>query len=974
MSEPDVITLRGAKEHNLKNVSLEIPKKKLVVFTGVSGSGKSSLAFDTLYAEGQRRYVESLSAYARQFLGQMEKPKYDTLRGLSPTISIEQKAASNNPRSTVGTVTEVHDYLRVLYASIGVQHCPNCGRKVGKQSAQQIVDEILKSAAGSKVQILAPIVTNRKGEHKDLLTEAQKRGFSRARIDGKVKSLEERIELDKKSKHDIALIIDRLVLKADIRTRLTDSVETALREGKGTLIVTDETAEVSADRVMSELNACHACGLSFGELTPAAFSFNNPLGMCSDCNGLGTKAEMDPERIVPDPSRTVRDGAIEPWASGMNKGEGWTADFVESLAESFKIDLDVPYGKLTEREKQTLMYGSNGKTFTVKWGEGGRYKMEWEGLVHKLMRSFKTTTSESMRTYYQKFFSDKPCPTCKGERLKPESRAVKVHARSLVELSKLTISETLRFLTDMGLTENERKIATELLKEIRSRLSFLVDVGLGYLTLDRTASTLSGGESQRIRLASQMGSELTGVIYILDEPSIGLHQRDNGKLLTTLKRLRDLGNSVIVVEHDEETMEEADWIVDFGPGAGELGGQVVAQGTPSQVMEDENSVTGAYLSGRKEIEVPDRRHPPRKEKIVIRGAKENNLKDIDVEIPLGVLVAVTGVSGAGKSTLINEILYPALARQLYESREVPGKHKSITGIEHLDKVIDIDQRPIGRTPRSNPATYTKVFDSIREVFAMTPEARAFGYTAGRFSFNIKGGRCESCEGDGVKLVEMHFLADVYVPCEVCQGKRFNEATLRVRYKGKNIAEVLDMSVREAIAHFGAHRDIMRVLQTLEDVGLGYIRLGQSSPTLSGGEAQRIKLARELARVATGRTLYILDEPTTGLHFEDIRKLLLVTNRLVEAGNSVLVIEHNLDVIKSSDWIIDMGPEGGSGGGQVLATGTPEEVAKVETSHTGRYLAHVLKKARHQRVGQRVETSVVSPPPPAKGEGRAALRS
>ncbi len=956
MSEPDVITIRGAKEHNLKNVSLEIPKKKLVVFTGVSGSGKSSLAFDTLYAEGQRRYVESLSAYARQFLGQMEKPKYDTLRGLSPTISIEQKAASNNPRSTVGTVTEVHDYLRVLYASIGVQHCPNCGRKVGKQSAQQIVDQILESPTGTKLQLLAPIVTNRKGEHKDLLTEAQKRGFSRARIDGKLKDLEDRIELDKKSKHDIALVIDRLVLKPDLRNRLTDSVETALREGKGILIITDETGALSSDRVMSELNACHHCGLSFGELTPASFSFNNPLGMCTDCNGLGTKAEMDPDRIVPDPSKTVRDGAIEPWASGMNKGEGWTADFVESLAKAFKIDLDVPYGKLSEREKNTLMYGSNGKTFTVEWGEGGRYKMEWEGLVHKLMRSFKTTTSESMRTYYQKFFSDKPCPTCKGDRLKPESRAVKVYGVSLVELSKQTISEALRFLSELKLSENERKIATELLKEIRSRLSFLVDVGLGYLTLDRTASTLSGGESQRIRLASQMGSELTGVIYILDEPSIGLHQRDNGKLLGTLKRLRDLGNSVLVVEHDEETMEEADWLVDFGPGAGELGGQVVAQGTPRQVMEDENSLTGAYLSGRKEIEIPEQRRKLGKQKIVIQGARENNLKDLDVEIPLGVLVSVTGVSGAGKSTLINEILYPALARHLYESREVPGRHKTILGMEHLDKVIDIDQRPIGRTPRSNPATYTKVFDAIREVFALTQEARAFGYTAGRFSFNIKGGRCESCEGDGVKLVEMHFLADVYVPCEVCQGKRFNEATLRVRYKGKNIAEVLEMSVREAMAHFGAHKDIMRVLQTLEDVGLGYIRLGQSSPTLSGGEAQRIKLARELARVATGRTLYILDEPTTGLHFEDIRKLLAVLNRLVDAGNSVLVIEHNLDVIKSADWILDMGPEGGSGGGQLLATGTPEEVAQVKESHTGRYLAHVLKKARRQRIGLRLETS------------------
>jgi excinuclease ABC subunit A len=952
MSEPDFLSIRGAKEHNLKNVSLEIPKKKLVVFTGVSGSGKSSLAFDTLYAEGQRRYVESLSAYARQFLGQMEKPKYDTIRGLSPTISIEQKAASNNPRSTVGTVTEVHDYLRVLYASIGVQHCPNCGKRVGKQSAQQIVDTLLESPAGTKVQLLAPLVTNRKGEHKDLLTEAQKRGFSRARIDGKVHGLEERIELDKKSKHDIALIIDRLALKPDIRNRLTDSVETALREGKGMLIITDEAANPTSDRIMSELNACHTCGLSFGELTPASFSFNNPLGMCTDCNGLGTRAEMDPDRIVPDASRSIRDGAVEPWASGMNKGEGWTADFVESLGNAFGIDLDAPYGKLPAKAKKLLMYGAEGKKFQVKWGDGGRYEMEWEGLVNKLMRGFSTTTSEAMRTYYQKFFSDKPCPTCEGARLKPESRAVKVHKQSIVDLSRMTIGDALKWLSGMELTQTERKIATELLKEIRSRLTFLEDVGLAYLTLDRTASTLSGGESQRIRLASQMGSELTGVIYILDEPSIGLHQRDNGKLLVTLKRLRDLGNSVIVVEHDEETMEEADWLVDFGPGAGELGGQVVSSGTPAQVMDDPNSLTGAYLSGRREIEVPEVRRPLGKTKLSILGARENNLKDVNVDIPLGVFVAVTGVSGAGKSTLINDILYPALARELYESREVPGRHKAIHGLEHLDKVIDIDQRPIGRTPRSNPATYTKVFDAVREVFALTAEARAFGYTPGRFSFNIKGGRCEACEGDGVKMVEMHFLADVYVPCEVCHGQRFNEATLRVRYKGKNIAEVLDMSVREAMQHFSAHKDIMRVLQTLEDVGLGYIRLGQSSPTLSGGEAQRIKLARELARVSTGRTLYILDEPTTGLHFEDIRKLLSVLNRLVEAGNSVLVIEHNLDVIKSADWVLDLGPEGGAGGGQLLAVGTPEQVAEVKESHTGRYLEHVLTKARKLRVGKR----------------------
>ncbi len=952
MAEPDFISVRGAREHNLKGVTLDIPKKKLVVFTGVSGSGKSSLAFDTLYAEGQRRYVESLSAYARQFLGQMEKPKYDTIRGLSPTISIEQKAASNNPRSTVGTVTEVHDYLRVLYANIGIQHCHNCGRKVGKQSAQQIVDEILKSPAGTKIQLLAPIIVNRKGEHKDVLQEAQKRGYSRARVDGKVRSLEEKFELDKKSKHDVELIIDRLVLKADIKSRLTDSVENALREGKGVLIVTDESAAKSADRTMSELNACHHCGLSFPETTPASFSFNNPLGMCTECSGLGTKPEMDPDLIVPDKTRSIRDGAVEVWASGVARGEGWTADLVDSLAKVYGIDLDTPWDKLPPKHREVLLYGAGGKEITMKWGEA-RWKMEWEGLVNKLMRSFTTTSSESQKQYYMKFLSEKPCPACKGERLRPESRAVKVHGQTIVDLSRLTIAEALGFLGELPLSKNEATIAQELLKEIRSRLSFLADVGLTYLTLERSASTLSGGESQRIRLASQMGSELTGVIYILDEPSIGLHQRDNGRLIGTLKKLRDLGNTVIVVEHDEETMEEADWLVDFGPGAGELGGAVVAAGTPKQVMANTKSSTGAFLSGREEIEVPERRRPLGKQKIVIAGAQENNLKNVDVTIPLGVFVAVTGVSGAGKSSLVNEILYPALSRAIYKTRDMPGKHKSITGIEHLDKVIDIDQRPIGRTPRSNPSTYTKVFDSIREVLAQTAEARTYGYTPGRFSFNVKGGRCEACEGDGVKQVEMHFLADVYVPCEVCGGKRFNDATLRVRYKGKNVAETLDLSVREAMQHFEVHRDIMRVLQTLDDVGLSYIRLGQPSPTLSGGEAQRIKLSRELAKVATGRTLYILDEPTTGLHFEDIRKLLKVLNRLVEAGNSVLVIEHNLDVIKSADWVIDMGPEGGAGGGLVLAEGTPEQVAEAKNSHTGRYLKHVLEKGRKQRVGQRV---------------------
>ncbi len=934
MAEPDFIAIRGASEHNLKSVSLDVPKKKLVVFSGVSGSGKSSLAFDTLYAEGQRRYVESLSAYARQFLGQLEKPKYETLRGLSPTISIEQKSASNNPRSTVGTVTEVHDYLRVLYASIGVQHCWNCGRRVGRQSAQAIVDEVLKAPAGTRLMLLAPLVQNRKGEHREVLADAARRGFSRVRIDGKVHALEERLDLDKKAKHTIEVVVDRLVLKPDVRSRLTDSVETALREGKGVLLLTDETG--GEERVMSELNACHHCGLSFPELTPASFSFNSPLGMCPDCNGLGTRPEMDPDLIIPDPRRTIREGAVEPWATGMGKGEGWTAELVEQLARAFKLDLDTPWEKLSKRERDIVLHGSAGKSFSVRG-----WKMEWDGILHKLMKGFRTTHSEGMRKYYLKFFSPKACSTCHGERLRPEARAVRVHGQTIVELSRKTVAEARGFLSGMQLLPQEEPVARELLREIQSRLGFLVDVGLGYLTLERSATTLSGGESQRIRLASQMGSELTGVIYILDEPSIGLHQRDNGKLLSTLKRLRDLGNSVIVVEHDEETMREADHIVDFGPGAGELGGQVVAQGTPEQVMASPASLTGAYLSGRARIDVPARRRPPGPSRLVVEGARANNLQDVTVEFPLGLLVAVTGVSGAGKSTLVNEVLYPALAQKLNGAREVAGRHRALRGVELLDKVVDIDQRPIGRTPRSNPATYTKVFDAIRNVFALTQEARTFGYGPGRFSFNMKGGRCEACEGDGVKLVEMHFLADVYVPCEVCGGKRFNEATLRVRFKGKNIAEVLQMSVREARELFSAHREIERILGTLEDVGLGYVRLGQSSPTLSGGEAQRIKLSRELARVATGRTIYILDEPTTGLHFEDIRKLLRVLDRLVEAGNTVVVIEHNLDVIKSADYLIDLGPEGGAGGGRVLATGTPEAVAAVPESFTGQYLARVL---------------------------------
>jgi excinuclease ABC subunit A len=947
MSEPESIVVKGAREHNLRSVDLSIPKKKLVVFTGVSGSGKSSLAFDTLYAEGQRRYVESLSSYARQFLGQMEKPRFETIRGLSPTISIEQKAASNNPRSTVGTITEVHDYLRVLYASIGVQHCPRCDRPVGKQTPQQIVGAILALPEGSRILLLAPLVQNRKGEYRELLGDAHKRGFARVRVDGVVHSLEERLSLDKKLKHDIELVVDRLIVKPDLRSRLTDSVETALREGKGTLIVADAAREQRVgpgidpeeykrhDRFFSEHNACPYCGISFSELAPQSFSFNSPLGSCPDCQGLGTRAEMDPDLIIPDPSLTIREGAVEPWASGMERGEGWTFEFVEHLSRSLGIDLDTPWSRLSRAQQEVVLHGNEGV---------GRSRIAWEGVVNQLYRRLKQTGSEAMRRYYMRYFSDKPCPTCSGERLRPESRAVRIRSRGIVQLSRLTIAEAHAWLGALDLAGSEARIAEELLKEIRNRLKFLLDVGLGYLTLDRPGPSLSGGESQRIRLASQMGSELTGVIYILDEPSIGLHQRDNGKLLATLKRLRDIGNSVIVVEHDQETMEEADWIVDFGPGAGEHGGQIVAEGPPEEVRRNPASLTGAYLAGRCEIRVPERRRKGRGT-LGVAGARENNLRDVTVHFPLGTLIAVTGVSGAGKSTLVNGILRPALMRLLYGSREIPGKHQAILGHEQIDKVIDINQQPIGRTPRSNPATYTKVFDFVREVFAQTPEARAYGYQPGRFSFNVKGGRCEACQGDGMKLVEMHFLADVLVPCEVCGAKRFNEATLRVHFKGKSVAEVLDMSVREAMAHFAHHREIARILQTLEDVGLGYIKLGQPSPTLSGGEAQRIKLSRELARVGTGKTLYILDEPTTGLHFEDVKKLLHVLDRLVDAGNTVVVIEHNLDVVKCADWVLDLGPEGGDEGGRVVAEGTPEDVARMRGSFTGHFLAKVLAHHR-----------------------------
>jgi excinuclease ABC subunit A len=969
-SEPDYVVVRGAREHNLKNVTVRIPKQRLVVLTGVSGSGKSSLAFDTLYAEGQRRYVESLSSYARQFLGQMEKPKYDTIRGLSPTISIEQKTASSNPRSTVGTVTEVHDYLRVLFASIGVQHCPSCKKPARAQSAQQIVDAVLDEQRGKRVLVLAPLEQQRKGEHKERLVDLRSRGFVRVRVDGRVVRLDQELPLlDKKSKHDIDLVIDRVEVSAAERARLSDSIESALRESAGLVLIAPEGANAK-ERRFSERNACPDCAISFAELTPLCFSFNSPLGFCAECNGLGSRPEMDPDLVVPNPALSIKDGAIAPWAGAMSRGEGWTASEVAWVTETFGIDLSRPWSKLTKAQRDAVLYG--------KKSRGG----DWEGLVNQLMRRMKNTTSEEMKQYYLRYFSNKPCPVCAGARLCPESRAVRIHGVGIADVSSLRVEEAAEWIRTVPLTGADAQIALELKKEIAARLGFLVNVGLGYLTLDRAAATLSGGESQRIRLASQIGSELTGVIYILDEPSIGLHQRDNRRLLDTLKALRDLGNSVIVVEHDEDTMRESDHLIDFGPGAGELGGQIVAEGTPEQVMREEGSLTGAFLSGSRRIEPPQQRRPGNGATLRVLGATEHNLQNLDVSIPLGAFVAVTGVSGAGKSTLVNGILEPALARALMDARSAVGAHRGIEGLEHLDKVIAIDQKPIGRTPRSNPATYTKVFDAIRDLYASLPEARAFGYDAGRFSFNVKGGRCEACSGDGLRKVEMHFLPDVYVTCEVCKGRRFNDATLRVAYKGKNIADTLDLSVREALEHFSVHTPIVRGLGTLADVGLGYVKVGQPSPTLSGGEAQRIKLARELSRVGTGRTIYILDEPTTGLHFADVERLLEVLGRLVEGGNTLIVIEHNLDVIAHADWIIDLGPEGGSGGGRIVAEGTPEQVARNPNSHTGCYLAKMLLSARSagarsERGPSGQEGPEIRAPPPdgaaarPRGERRSA---
>ena len=942
-AEPDHIEVLGARQHNLRIDRLEIPKRQMVVLTGVSGSGKSSLAFDTLYAEGQRRYIESLSSYARQFLGQLDRPDVEHLRGLSPTIAIEQKSASNHPRSTVGTITEIYDYLRVLYARVGTQHCHECGKPVRGQSAEEIVREVL-AGSEQKLTLLAPLVVHRKGEFRDLFEELAGRGFLRVRVDGEVCRTDDPPKLDKKLKHDIELVVDRITVKGEDRGRIAESVELALREGKGELWA--EPVGGGPMLKFSESRTC--CGHSFPELSPQSFSFNSPLGMCPECNGLGTRMEVDPELVVPDESLSIRDGAIAPWSGAVDRGEGWTFRIIEAMSKACEVDLDTPWGKLSKQKRQQVLYGLGQKRIRVSWGkEGtethGSWGMRFEGVIPNLERRYRQTASEAAREHYRKFFAERSCDACGGLRLRPESLAVRVADRGVAEVTSMTVADAHRHFAGMALKGSHKAIAEGVLREIVGRLVFLLNVGLDYLTLDRAGPTLSGGEAQRIRLASQLGSELSGVMYVLDEPSIGLHQRDNQRLIATLQRLRDLGNSVLVVEHDEETIRAADHVIDFGPGAGHLGGQVVFAGTPQALERDRQSLTGQYLGGHRRIEIPTERREPNGA-VVVEGASEHNLRDVTVEFPLGVLVAVTGVSGAGKSSLVNGILLPALSKALHGTLVKVGAHRRISGLEALDKIIAIDQRPIGRTPRSNPGTYTKVFDLVRNVFAELPEAKTRGYAPGRFSFNVKGGRCDACEGDGVVKVEMHFLSDVYVPCEVCAGKRYNSATLAVRYKGLNIAEVLDKSVDDCLELFANHPPIVRILQTLVDVGLGYMKIGQTAPTMSGGEAQRVKLSRELGKRHTGQTLYLLDEPTTGLHFEDIRKLLGVLQRLVDAGNTVVVIEHNLDVIKCADWVIDLGPEGGVGGGYVVAQGPPEEVAKVKASYTGQFLAKMLPAA------------------------------
>jgi excinuclease ABC subunit A len=940
------LIVRGAREHNLKDISIDLPRNSLIVFTGLSGSGKSSLAFDTIFAEGQRRYVESLSAYARQFLGQLDKPDVDFIEGLSPAVSIDQKSTNRNPRSTVGTITEVYDYFRLLYARAGKAHCPKCGDPVSRQSAQQIVDQILVLPEATKFHVLAPVVRERKGEFLDLWKDFTTQGFARVRVDGTVYGLDEVPKLKKQEKHTIEVVVDRLTAKASSKQRLTDSIETALRLGNG-IVTLDfvERDEKSSDRerTFSEKMACMKCGISIEELEPRSFSFNSPFGACGDCSGIGTKLEVDMELIVPDDSLSIYEGAIAPWSMGASSE--YFLRLLEALAKDMSFSLDAPWKKLSVKVKDAILNGYDYEVhvkYKNRYGRARQYSTGFEGVVPFLERRHGETESEFSRDRYEAFMRETPCPACKGARLKDEILAVTLGELNIAQLCALSIADCAQFIGKLSLTAREKKIAERVLKEVNARLGFLLDVGLDYLSLDRPAATLSGGEAQRIRLATQIGSGLVGVLYVLDEPSIGLHQRDNRRLIDTLTRLRDLGNTLIVVEHDEETIRTADWIVDIGPGAGEHGGEVVVSGPYKELIENKRSITGAYLSGRKEIAVPALRRPlDPKRKIHIKGARENNLQNIDVEIPLGTFVAVTGVSGSGKSTLVNEILYSVLANKLNGARIVPGRHKTITGIDALDKVVHVDQSPIGRTPRSNPATYTGVFDKVRGLFAETAEAKIRGYQQGRLSFNVKGGRCENCSGDGTITIEMNFLPDVYVPCEVCHGARYNRETLEVHYKGKNISEVLNMPIEHAYEFFESVPAIARYLKTLCDVGLGYVRLGQSAPTLSGGEAQRVKLATELQRRSTGRTIYVLDEPTTGLHFEDVSKLLGVLNRLVDTGNTVVVIEHNLDVIKSADWVIDLGPDGGSRGGNIVAEGTPEQVAKNKKSYTGQFLSEVL---------------------------------
>ncbi|MCX0350920.1 excinuclease ABC subunit UvrA [Clostridium perfringens] len=937
----DKIIVKGAKVHNLKNVSLEIPRDKLIVFTGLSGSGKSSLAFDTIYAEGQRRYVESLSSYARQFLGQMDKPDVESIEGLSPAISIDQKTTSRNPRSTVGTVTEIYDYLRLLYARVGVPHCPKCGKEITQQSVDQIVDQIMELPERSKIMILAPIIRGRKGTHEKVLENIKKQGFVRARIDGEIYDLtEDEIKLEKNIKHNIEAVVDRIIVKDGIEGRLTDSIETSLKMAEGLVLVNIIGEE---DRLYSEHFACADCGISIDELAPRMFSFNSPFGKCERCDGLGTLMEIDEDLIVPNKDLSIRGGAISTWGDSRMKEESWTYCVLKALMEKYNFDLDTPYKDLPKKVQEVLMYGEPEKlkvTYT-KENVTAVYNHSFEGEINNLRRRYMETNSDTMKAEIEKYMSDNPCPKCKGARLKPEALAVTVGGKNIFEFTSMAIREELDFINSINFSEKDKIISSQIIKEIQSRLSFLINVGLDYLDLARKAGTLSGGEAQRIRLATQIGSQLMGVLYILDEPSIGLHQRDNDRLISTLKQLRDVGNTLIVVEHDEDTMREADYIVDIGPGAGEHGGKIVASGTLDEIMGNENSLTGKYLTGAKKVELPEERRKGNGNFITVKGAKENNLKNVTAKFPLGTLTMVTGVSGSGKSTLVNEILYKGLNKIVNKAKDLPGKFKEITGYENIDKIIDIDQSPIGRTPRSNPATYTGTFDIIRELFSQTQEAKMRGYKPGRFSFNVKGGRCEACSGDGIIKIEMQFLSDVYVPCEVCKGKRYNRETLEVKYKGKNIADVLNMTVEEALEFFENIPRIKNKLQTLMDVGLGYIRLGQPSTQLSGGEAQRIKLAYELSKRSTGKTLYILDEPTTGLHIHDVNRLVKILQRLVDGGNTVIVIEHNLDMIKCADYIVDLGPEGGDKGGTIIATGTPEKIAGAKESYTGKYLKKYL---------------------------------